>query len=98
MVLAKDAPQVAHAEEDGSAAVVALDAGLLAKVRRDDVDLDIGADEAHARRFVAVDAAEARAQDAVAEVGVCPGPFLGRIDGAQRHVARRVVVEEERGR
>ena len=57
MILAEDAAQVAHAEEDRTAAMVPLDAGLLAKMRGDDIDLDLVTDEAHARRLVAVDAA-----------------------------------------
>lgn len=96
VVLAEDAAQVAHAEEDGAAAVVALHAGLLAKVRRDDVHLGrLGADQAHARRLVAVDAAPARAQVAVAQVRVRRRPLLGRVDRAQHLVPRRVVVEQE---
>ncbi len=97
VVLAEDAAQVAHAEEDGAAAVVALDAGLLAEVGGDDVDLGLLADEAHARGLVAVDAAETGAQVAVAQVGVGPGPLPGGIGGAEGHVAGGVVVEEERG-
>jgi hypothetical protein len=49
VVLAKDTAQIAHAEEDGAAAVVALDARLLAKVRGDDIDLGLLSDQTQRR-------------------------------------------------
>jgi hypothetical protein len=71
VVLAKDAAQVAAAEEDAAGAIVACDAGFFAKVRADDVYFDGGGpDEAVAGLLVAIDTAETRAEVAVAEVGV----------------------------
>jgi hypothetical protein len=77
MVLAKDAAEIAHTEEDRSAAVVALDTGLLAEVWCDSVHLDVVADETHARRLVAVDAAQSGAEVAVAKVGISFRALLG---------------------
>ena len=70
VVLAKDTPQVTAGEEDAAAPVVALEARLFAKMRRDGVDDDIGADQAGSALFEAVYAAEARAEIAVAEMSV----------------------------
>ena len=96
VVLAEDAAQVAAAEENTAGPIVTLDAGLFAKVRADDVYFDGGcADEAVAGRLVAVDGAEARAEVAVAEVGVGEGAFAGGIDGREQVVTGDVVVEEE---
>lgn len=79
MVLAEGAAQVAHGEEDGSRAVMSLDAWLLAKVRRDNVDHDIGPDQTDAGLLIAVHAAEPRTEVAVAQVGVGPRPFQSSI-------------------
>lgn len=98
VVLAKGAAQVAHGEEDATGAVVSLDARFFAKVRRDHVDGDIGADEAHARLLVAVDTAEPRTEVAVSQVGVRLGSFLCRVDRGHDHVPRHVVVHQERRR
>jgi len=96
VVLAKHASQVATREEDAAAAVVALQARLLAKVRRDGVDGYVGGgDQACARRFVAVHAAKARAEVAVAEVGVGGTALEGCVAGREGEVAGGVVVEEE---
>ena len=73
VVLAEDAAEVASREENGAGAVVALYAWLFAKVRGDDVDFGcLGANEANACSFPAIDSAASRAQVAVAEVSVCP--------------------------
>ena len=95
VVLAKDAAQVAAAEEDGAGAVVACDAGLFAKVRADDVHFHIGADEAVAGLLEAIDGAEAWAEIAVAQVGVGEGAFAGGVNGREEVVTRNVVVEKE---
>jgi hypothetical protein len=58
MVLAEHTSQITHAKEHRPAAMVTLDAWLLAKMRRDHINLDrLGADQTHAGFFVAVDAA-----------------------------------------
>lgn len=96
VVLAEDAAQVAAAEEDGAAAVVALQARLLAEVRGDGVHLDrLGADQADAGCFPPVDVAFARAEVAFGEVGVGGGALLGGAALVEEEVARDVVVEEE---
>lgn len=95
VVLTKGAAQVAHGEEDAAGAVVSLDARFLAKVRRDHVDDDIGADEAHARLGVAVHAAEPGTEVAVSQVRVRPGSLLCRLDRGQGHVSRHVVIHQE---
>jgi hypothetical protein len=97
MVLAKDAAQVAATEEDAARAIVACDAGFFAKVGADDVHFHCGgADEAVARLLVTIDPAEARAEVAVAEVGVGKRAFPGGINGGDEVVAGDVVVQEER--
>ena len=95
VVLTKDTAQVAAAEEHRARAVVACDTGFFTKVWADDVYFDIGADEAVASLLIAVDGAKARAEIAVAEVGVGEGAFARGIDGGEEVVARDVVVEEE---
>ena len=75
---------------------MALDGRFFAKVRRDSADLDsLGADEAGARPLVPVDAAEPRAEVALAQVRIGGGALLGFLGGAQELVARRVVLKEE---
>lgn len=64
----------------------------LAEMRRDDIDLHILADEAHARRLIAVHAAEARTEIAVPQVRVGLRALLGGVDLGERLVARDVVV------
>lgn len=80
VVLAKDTAEIAHAEEDGTAAIVALDTRLLAKVRCNDVHLGLVADETHSRRLVAVDATETGTKVALTEVCICSRTLLGRAD------------------
>jgi hypothetical protein len=96
MVLAKDAAQVAAAEEDTTRAIVSCDARLFAKVRANDVYFDGGgADEAVAGLLIAIDATETRAEVAIAEVCVGEGTLARGVDGGEEVVARDVVVEEE---
>lgn len=64
----------------------------LAEMRRNDIDLDIGPDETHARRLVAVDATQARAEVAVLQVRVRLRPFPRGVDLGEELVARRVVI------
>lgn len=59
VVLTEYAAQVTAGEEDATGAVVALETWLFAEMRRDCVHEDVGADEAVASGFEAVDAAEA---------------------------------------
>jgi len=92
MVLAEDAAQVAAAEEDGAAAIVALETGLFAEVRGDCVDEDVGADEAVAGGAEAVHTAEAGAEVAVREVGVGERAFVGGGGGGELGVARAVAI------
>lgn len=71
VVLAEDAAEAASGEEDGAGAMVALDAGLFAEMGGDDIDLGgLGADQAEAGLFIAVDSAKPWAEVAVAEVGM----------------------------
>ena len=96
VVLAEDAAEVASGKEDGARAVVALDAGFLAKVGGYDIDLGgLGADEADTGPFPAVDAAASGAEVAIAQVGIGLGPLLGRVDGREGIIAGDVVIEEE---
>lgn len=67
-------------------------------MRRDGVDDDIGADQAGAAAFESVDAAEARTEVAVAEVGVGGAAFLCRLLRGEQLKARNVGVVEEVGR
>ena len=97
VVLAEDAAEVASGKEDGARAVVALDAGFLAKVGGYDIDLGcLGADEADAGSFPAVDAAASRAEVAIAQVGIGLRPLLGDFDRGEEMIAGDVVIEEER--
>ena len=92
-VLAEDAAEVTAGEEDGAAAVVALDAGFFAEVGRDCVyGCGGGGDQTPACFFVAVGAAEARAEVAFLEVGVGEGEFLGDAVGCEGEVAGGVVI------
>ena len=71
VVLAEHAAEVASRKEDGAGAVVALYAGFLAEVGGDDIDFGgLGADEAEACFFIAIDSAQSWAEVAVAEVGI----------------------------
>ena len=64
-------------------------------MRRNCVDLDLfGTNQADARLLVAIDSAQSRTKVAVAQVGVCLGPLLGSVDGAEQVVARDVVVKK----
>ena len=96
VVLAENAAQVAAGEEDSTATIVALDAWLLAKVRRDRADLDVRSDEAYACCFVPIHAAHSRAKVAVAEVGVRLTAFAGGVGGREEVIAGDVVVQEVR--
>lgn len=71
VVLAKCTSQITPGEEDGTTTVMALYARLLAKVRRNNVHLDILSDQTHARSLIAVDAAESRAEIAIPQVRIC---------------------------
>jgi hypothetical protein len=96
MVLTEDAAQVTAAEEDTARAVVSCDAGFFAKVRADDVYFDgRGANETVAGLLVAINAAKARTQVAVAEVGVGERALARGIDGGDEVIAGDVVVKEE---
>ena len=96
MVLAKDTTQVAAAEKDAAGAVVARDAGFFAKVRTDDIDLSgLRTYKTMPSLLIPVNAAEARAKVAVAEVGVGKGAFTRGVDGGEEMVAGDVVVEEK---
>jgi hypothetical protein len=76
---------------------MALQAGLLAEVRRYRTDFDlVCSDETVPGRLVAIDITQARAQVALAEVGVGCRPLLRGVDGGYQVVARNVVVEKER--
>lgn len=66
VVLAEDAAEVAHAEEDGAGTVVSLDARFLAEVRGDSVDLDrFCTDQADPGGLIAVYGAQTGAEVAV---------------------------------
>jgi hypothetical protein len=96
MVLTKDTAQVAAAEKDAAGAVVARDAGFLAEVRTDDIDLGrLRTNKAMPSLLIPVNAAEARAKVAVAEVGVGQGTFTSGLDRGEKMVAGDVVVEEK---
>ena len=96
MVLAKDTTQVAAAEKDAAGAVVARDAGFFAKVRTDDIDLSgLCTYKTMPSLLIPVNATEARAKVAVAEVGVGKGTFTRGVDGGEEMVAGDVVVEEK---
>jgi hypothetical protein len=96
MVLTKDTTQVAAAEKDAAGAVVARDAGFFAEVRTDDIDLSgLRTNETVPSLLIPVNAAEARAKVAVAEVGVGKGTFTRGVDGGEEMVPGDVVVEEK---
>ena len=96
MVLAKDAAQVAAAEEDTTRAVMSCDARLFAKVRANDVYFDGGGtDKAMSGLLITVDTAEAGAQVTIAEVGIGEGTLARGVDGGEEVVAGDVVVEEK---
>ena len=92
-VLAENAAEITSREENGPAAIVALDAGFFAEVGREGVDGGGGGgDETPACFFVAVYAAETGAEVAVKEVGVGEGEFVGHEVGGEGEVARGVVI------
>ena len=98
-VLTEHAAEVTPGEKHGPAAVHALDARLLAEMRRDRRHPDrVRGDHAVARPLVAVHPAQPRAQVAVAQVRVRRGPLLRGDDRGHGGVAREVggVIEEER--
>ena len=95
MILTEDTAQVAAREEDGSAAVVTSDAGLFAKMRADDIDLDIRSDQAVACLLVPIDRATARAEVAVPEVCIGQGALLRGLDRREELIAWEVVLEQE---
>jgi hypothetical protein len=62
MILTKDTPQITPREKNRSAPMEPLDAWFLPAMRRNDIDFGrLRANQAHARRLVAVHAAAARA-------------------------------------
>ena len=96
MVLTKDTTQVAAAEKDTAGAIVARDAGFFAEVRTDDIDLNgLRTNKTMPSLLIPVNAAEARAKVAVAEVGVGKGAFTRGVDGGEEMIAGDVVVEEK---
>src|ERR1700735_67601 len=96
MVLTKDTTQVTAAEKDAAGAVVARDAGFFAEVWTDDIDLNgLRTNKAMPSLLIPVNAAEARAKVAVAEVGVGKGAFTRGVDGGEEMIAGGVVVEEK---
>ena len=81
MVLAEDATKVAPREKDRSTSMESLDTRLFSAMRRNHVNLGrLRANQTHARRFIAVHPALARAQVAFAEMRVGARSLLGRID------------------
>ena len=62
---------------------------------RNDIDLGLVTNEAHASGLVAVDTAFSGAEVAVAEVRVGQAAFLRRLTRTEELVPRYVVVEEE---
>lgn len=95
MILTKHTPHIAPGEKHAAGAMKPLDAGFLAAMRGDGVHFcGFGADHAHARFMVSVDAAATRAEVAVLEVGVGEGALFGGVDGREELVARDVVVQE----
>lgn len=71
MVLTKDTSQVTTREENRSTPIPALDTRFFPKMRRDNVDFNLlSAYQAVACGFVAVYAAEAGAEVAVAQMGI----------------------------
>ena len=75
---------------------MARDAGFFAKVRTDDIDLSsLRTNKAMPSLLIPVNAAEARAKVAVAEVGIGKGAFTRGVDGGEEMVAGDVVVEEK---
>jgi len=92
VVLAEYTSQVTAREEDRAGAIVPLETGLLAEVRRDRVYEDIRADQAVACCFEPVYAAKPWAEVAVAEVGVGERTLAGGIGGGEELVAGGVGV------
>lgn len=92
----RTASQIAAREEDTAAAVVALDAWLLAEMGGDGVDHDVGANQARPRLVVAIDTAQARTEVAVLQMFVGQRSLLGRVNRREELVARQVVIEQER--
>lgn len=81
MVLAEDAAKVAARKEHRPTPMESLDTRLFAPMRRNHVDLcRLRANQTHARRFIAVHPALARAEIAFAEMRIGARSLLGRID------------------
>ena len=96
MILTEHTPQVAPAEKHTARPIMALEAWFLAKVGCDGRYLYRGgADQAVAGGFVAVDVAQARAEVALAEVGIGGGAFEGGGGSGNELVARDIGVEKE---
>jgi len=71
MVLTEDASQVATRKENTPTSVVALYAGLLAKVRDNDIHFDrFGSDEAVASPLIAIYRTEPGTQIAMAQMSI----------------------------
>lgn len=74
---------------------IRLGSHTLAEMRRDNIDLHILADEAHARRLIPVDAAEAGTKITFTQMGVRQRAFLSRIDLCKQLVTGSVVIQQE---
>lgn len=98
IILAKSAAQIAHGKENAPRTIVSLDARFFAKMRRDHIDNDIGADETHARLFIAVDATKPGTEIAVPQVSVCFGSLLCCVDGRHGQVPGHIIIHEKRRR
>lgn len=76
MVLAKDAAKIATTEEYAAASIMTLKTRLFAKMRRDRVDNNIGADQACSGLLKAIDSTEPGTEIAIAQVCIRGGAFL----------------------
>ena len=92
-------PMIRHSTTQGSVKALRHEHRLshtFTKMGGDDIDLDIRPNQAHARRLVPVDAAEPRAEVALAQVRIRLRAFEGSVPRAQCPEAWSVLNEEKR--
>lgn len=64
-----------------------------AKMGSDDINLDVLADQTHARCLIAIHPTEPWTQVAIPQVGISRRPLLGGIDRTELLISRYVVIE-----
>lgn len=96
VILAKDATQVATAEENRTRAIVTLKTGLFAEMGSNCRDLDgFGPYQTMPCALISIDIAEAWAEVALPQMSVGSRSLLRCVDRGYQVVSRYVIVQEK---